>query len=82
MDHVKEYALAIIRGLVAHPDMARIDVVEGEDDMQVLEIVVHRTDRGMVIGKEGRTIDAIRRLMIVSAWMNGVQNLAVEVVDR
>lgn len=82
MEHVKDYVLCLIQGLVIHPELVKIELLEAENDGTLIEVSVHRSDRGIVIGKEGRTIDAIRRLIIVNAWMNGVQNVSIEVTDK
>jgi predicted RNA-binding protein YlqC (UPF0109 family) len=55
----------VVRGLVKHPE--EVAVTEFEDERsRVLKLKVHPEDLGRVIGKEGRTAQAIRNLLQVA----------------
>ncbi len=56
---------ALVKGLVAHPDEVRVDVVDGRR-ATTFELHVSAEDRGQLIGKEGLTIRALRALAQLS----------------
>ena len=59
---MKDLVEAIAKALVDNPDEVAVRAVEGEQ-VTVLELRVHPTDLGKVIGKQGRTAKAIRTLL-------------------
>jgi hypothetical protein len=59
---MKELVEAIAKALVDNPDQVQVRAVEGEQ-VTVLELRVHPTDLGKVIGRQGRTAKAIRTLL-------------------
>jgi predicted RNA-binding protein YlqC (UPF0109 family) len=59
---MKELVEAIAKALVDNPDQVQVRAVEGEQ-VTVLEVRVHPTDLGKVIGRQGRTAKAIRTLL-------------------
>lgn len=59
---MKELVEAIARALVDNPEQVQVRAVEGEQ-VTVLEIRVHPSDLGKVIGRQGRTAKAIRTLL-------------------
>jgi predicted RNA-binding protein YlqC (UPF0109 family) len=52
----------IARLLVDHSDQVHVREVEGENTT-VIELAVAKTDIGKIIGKQGRTAQAIRTLL-------------------
>lgn len=71
--------LAVVRLLVDEPKEARVDsAAQGTD--QLLEIRVLDADRGKVIGRRGRTIEALRALADIRGEREG-QSYEVEVLD-
>ena len=56
---MKELIEAIAKALVDNPDQVQVRAVEGEQ-VTVLELRVHPTDLGKVIGRQGRTAKSIR----------------------
>lgn len=59
---MKELVEDIAKAVVDYPEQVRVNVVEG-DQAIVLELRTHPDDLGKVIGKEGRTANAIRTLL-------------------
>ena len=59
---MKELIEAIAKALVDNPDQVQVRPVEGEQ-ITILELRVHQTDLGKVIGKQGRTARAIRTIL-------------------
>jgi uncharacterized protein len=59
---MKELLEAMAKVLVDHPDQVRVRAIEGEE-VTVLELRVHPSDLGKVIGRQGRTALAIRTIL-------------------
>ena len=69
----------IAKVLVDHPDEVRVEAFE-EDDALVLELSVAEDDTGKVIGRSGRTVNAIRSVMRACGAKQG-QRVLVDVID-
>ena len=67
----------LVKGIVDHPEEVRINTREGNRG-DSLEIRVHPEDLGRVIGRSGRTAQALRT--VVSALAAG-ERVRVDVVD-
>ncbi len=59
---MKELIEAIAKALVDNPDQVAVRPIEGEQ-VTVLELRVHPSDLGKVIGKQGRTARSIRTIL-------------------
>jgi uncharacterized protein len=59
---VKELVEAIAKALVDRPDQVQVRAIEGEQ-VTVFELRVHPSDLGKVIGRQGRTAEAIRAIL-------------------
>lgn len=67
----------LVKGIVDHPESVRIDT-RGGNRGETLEIRVHPEDLGRVIGRSGRTAQALRT--VISALATG-ERVRVDVVD-
>jgi predicted RNA-binding protein YlqC (UPF0109 family) len=59
---MKELIETIAKALVDHPEQVSVNVLEG-NQATVLELNVAKTDMGKIIGKQGRTANAIRTIL-------------------
>ncbi|HEX2715618.1 MAG TPA: KH domain-containing protein [Candidatus Acidoferrales bacterium] len=59
---MKERLEMIARALVDRPEEVKVRLVEGER-LTVLELCVHPEDVAKVIGRQGRTAEAIRTIL-------------------
>ncbi|MBW4716682.1 RNA-binding protein [Saccharothrix obliqua] len=66
----------LVRGIVDHPDDVRVNLVTTRRG-RTLEVHVHPDDLGKVIGRSGRTANALRTVM---AGIGG-RGVRVDVVD-
>ncbi len=66
---MKELLEYIVKSLVDQPDAVKITEVEGERT-SVIELSVAKEDMGRIIGKQGRTVTAIRTLLNAAATKN------------
>ncbi|HXK12178.1 MAG TPA: KH domain-containing protein [Vicinamibacteria bacterium] len=69
----------LARGLVREPGRVRVHE-HVEDGRTVLEISVAPADRGRVIGREGRTANAMRTLLDALAERRG-GTVSLEILD-
>ncbi|PZS07726.1 MAG: RNA-binding protein [Acidimicrobiales bacterium] len=66
----------LVRGVVDHPDDVVVELVpQGRN--RLLEVQVHHDDVGKVIGRNGRTVKALRQVM----GSVGGRGIRVEILD-
>ena len=70
----------LARSLVDSPDEVEVERIDEDDDTVVLELSVAEEDRGKVIGRQGRTVRALRTIMRASGAGDDRRTL-VEVID-
>lgn len=74
---MKELVEFIVKKLVKKPEDVSVSSIESEEQM-VLQLKVEREDMGRIIGKNGKTIKAIRTIVnIASAKLGKKVNLEV-----
>jgi predicted RNA-binding protein YlqC (UPF0109 family) len=78
MASMKELVEFIAKSLVDDPSQVYISEIEGENSV-ILELRVGPEDMGRVIGKGGRTVNAIRTLIRVLAAKQG-KRVTLEIV--
>jgi predicted RNA-binding protein YlqC (UPF0109 family) len=59
---MKELVKMICKSLVDNPEDVEVTQIDGEQT-SILELRVHKSDIGQVIGKQGRTAIAIRTIL-------------------
>lgn len=69
----------LARGLVDHPDGVSVERFD-DDDTILLELSVAEDDYGKVIGRGGRTAQALRTVLRASADAQG-RRVLVDIVD-
>ncbi|HNX75181.1 MAG TPA: KH domain-containing protein [Candidatus Rifleibacterium sp.] len=68
----------LVKALVEHPEEVVITPIEG-DGTVVFEVQVNPEDAGKIIGKKGRTINALRTIIRSSA-NTGTKKVIMELV--
>jgi predicted RNA-binding protein YlqC (UPF0109 family) len=63
---MKELIKYIAQALVDNPEQVKVEEVEGRQTL-VLELKVAKEDMGKVIGKKGRTAQAMRDILIAAS---------------
>lgn len=63
---MKEMIEHVVKALVDHPDQVKITELAGERTL-TYEVKVAGGDQGKIIGKEGRTANAIRAIVDAAA---------------
>lgn len=74
---MKRFLEAMARGLCEQKERVRVSAEETADEVR-LELHVAPGDRGRVIGKNGRTADALRTLLEAAARARG-RRVALEI---
>jgi predicted RNA-binding protein YlqC (UPF0109 family) len=69
---MNDLTLFIVKRLADKPDAVSIEE-EQDGDTTVLNLIVDESDKGKVIGKQGKVIKAIRSLVSVAAVKAGVR---------
>lgn len=69
---MKEFIEYIVKNLVDNPDQVKINEVGGSHTI-IIELSVEKSDIGKIIGKKGKTINAIRTLLMSVASRNGLR---------
>jgi len=71
---MKAFIEYVAKTLADHPDKVQITEVEGDDGTtRVLELQCHEDDVGRIIGRNGRTIKALRTLLTTAAARNNIR---------
>jgi uncharacterized protein len=77
---LKDLLLYLAKLLVDHPDRVKVEQLEEDDGTIVLELSVDEDDYGQVIGRGGRTANALRTLVKASAVREN-RRVLVDIVD-
>jgi predicted RNA-binding protein YlqC (UPF0109 family) len=77
---VKELVEMIAKSLVDNPDMVQVSQLDGAQS-SIIELKVAPEDVGKVIGKQGRTAQAIR-VILGAAGMKLKKRYSLELVEK
>jgi predicted RNA-binding protein YlqC (UPF0109 family) len=77
---VQELLAYLARSLVDDPDAVRVEQFDEDDGTVVLELSVGENDYGKVIGRGGRTANALRTVLKAAAVKEGCR-VFVDIVD-
>jgi uncharacterized protein len=77
---VKELLEYLARSLVGEPEAVKVEEFEEDDGTLVLELSVAEEDYGKVIGRGGRTANALRTVVKAAAIREN-RRVLVDIVD-
>lgn len=77
---MKELLEYLARALVARPEAVVVEEFEEDDGTVVLELSVDEEDYGQVIGRGGRTANALR-MVVKAAAVKENRRVLVDIVD-
>lgn len=77
---MKELLEYLARGLVERPEDVHVEEISEDDGTTVLELSVAESDYGNVIGRGGRTAQALRTVVKAAAAKGGGRAF-VDIVD-
>lgn len=76
---MKELLDYILKSIADHPESINITEDDSQPDLLQLKFTVHPEDMGRIIGKEGKTIGALRNILKIAAIKKGMRvNLSLE----
>lgn len=76
---MKEFIEYVVKALVDHPEAVSVTQIDGEKTV-IFELRCNEGDIGKVIGKQGRTIKAIRILLGAAAAKADVRAM-LEIIE-
>ncbi len=77
---MKQLVETVCKSLVDNPEEVKVTQIDGEQTT-ILELRVHQSDLGKVIGKQGRTARAIRTIL-AAAGMKQRRRFNLEIIER
>jgi len=79
VDEMKAFIQFVAKTLVDHPDDVEVTEVESEKAL-VFQLRCNKEDIGQIIGRGGRTIKALRTLLVTAAAKHDLR-AALEILD-
>jgi predicted RNA-binding protein YlqC (UPF0109 family) len=76
----KDLILIIAQALVDYPEQVSVNKIESNNTV-IIELTVAKSDIGKVLGKKGRTANAIRSILNAMAGKTR-KRLMLEIVDQ
>ena len=76
---MKEAVEKIIKGLVGQPEAVEVSEISDGKNVKI-EVRVGEGDMGRIIGREGRTVKAIRSLLFYAGQKQG-KRFTLDIVD-
>ena len=76
---MKNLLIQIVKALVDNPEQVQVNEIESTQTV-VLELKVAKSDIGRIIGKQGKTANAIRTLLIAVSGKTGKRYM-LEIVE-
>jgi predicted RNA-binding protein YlqC (UPF0109 family) len=77
---VRDLLVYLVSALVDHPDEVQVEAFEEDDGTVVLELSVADDDYGQVIGRGGRTAQALRTVVKAAAVKDN-KRVLVDIVE-
>ena len=76
---LKEFTEYLVKSIAKEPEMVKVQQFGGEDESTILEIIVHESDKGAVIGRNGKMANAIRTLVQAHANILGLKKVKINI---
>jgi len=76
---MKDLLIKIVKKLVDNPEQVQVNEIESTQTV-VLELRVAKSDMGRIIGKQGRTANAIRTVLSAASGKAGKRHV-LEIVE-
>jgi uncharacterized protein len=77
---MREFLVYLVRALVEHPERVQVEEFEEDDGTLVLELSLAEDDYGKVIGRGGRTAQALRTVVKAAAVKDN-RRVLVDIVE-
>ncbi len=77
--NIVEYTEFLVKSIVKEPDLVKVQTFESDEETEIIEIIVHNTDMGAVIGKNGKTASSLRTLIQAYAYLKGMKKVRINI---
>jgi len=74
-----EYTEYLVKSICKEPDMVKVASFGSDEDATIIEIIVHESDMGAVIGRSGKMATSIRTLVQAYAYLNGNKKVKINI---
>lgn len=75
---VEELVLFLVRNLIEDPESVSVKLLE-DDDLITVEVLISEDDMGRVIGRKGKTSNAIRTIVQAAAYNSGLKKIKINI---
>jgi hypothetical protein len=69
----------LVKDLAKEPDMVKVSQFAKEDESIILEIIVHESDMGAIIGKGGKMASSIRIIVQAYAYLHNMKHVNINI---
>ena len=69
----------LVKNVAKQPEMVSVKQFDDEDEYIVIQVMIDDSDMGAVIGKGGKTANAIRTIVQASAFINGEKKVKINI---
>ncbi len=69
----------LVKKLVKESDMVKVQQFSSDEESTIIEIIVHDSDMGAIIGKGGKMANALRTIIQSYAYLNNVHNVKINI---
>ena len=69
----------LVENIVKEPDMVSVQEFLGDDESIMLEIIVHESDMGAIIGKGGKMASSIRTLISAYGYIHSLNRIKINI---
>lgn len=74
-----EFTEYLVKSIVKEPDMVKVQSFGSDEEATILEIIVHESDMGAVIGKNGKMANSIRTLIQAYAYLHNNKKVKINI---
>ncbi len=74
-----DFTSTLVKNLVKEPDMVSVQEFSSDDEGIILEVIVHESDMGAVIGRAGKMANAIRTLIQAYAYTHNLNKIKINI---
>ncbi len=74
-----EYTEFLVKSITKEPDMVKVKSFGKDEESTILEIIVHDSDLGAIIGRQGKMASAIRTMVQAYAYLKGIKNVKINI---
>ncbi len=74
-----EFTEYLVKNIAKESDMVKVSSFGGDDDETILEIIVHDSDMGAVIGKNGKMASSIRTCVQAYAYLHNIGRVKINI---